>query len=119
MKKLLFICLITFGAAAAVNAQDTTSTQRDNASRSQTQDQGRDSYTDKDAISPSELPANIREQLQGQDYSSWTVSKAFRKMKNGQTVYAVELTNTSGDKKKVKFDASGNVMKEKEKKDNQ
>lgn len=112
MKKLLFICLITFGAAAAVNAQDTTSTQRDNTYRTQ------DAYTDKDAISPSELPANIREQLQGQDYASWTVSKAFRKMKNGQTVYAVELTNGT-DKKKVKFDANGNVMKEKEKKDNQ
>lgn len=111
MKKLLFICLITFGAAAAVNAQDTTSTQRDNAVRTQ------DAYTDKDAIAPTELPANIREQLQGQDYSSWTVSKAFRKMKNGQTVYAVELTNTAGDKKKVKFDANGNVMKEKEKKE--
>lgn len=113
MKKLLFICLITFGAAAAVNAQDTTSTQRDNAVRTQ----DRDSYTDKDAIAPTELPANIREQLQGQDYSSWTVAKAFRKMKNGQTVYAVELTNTAGDKKKVKFDANGNVMKEKEKKE--
>lgn len=108
MKKLLFICLITLSAAAAVNAQDTTSTQRDNTSR--------ESYTDKDAISPSELPANIREQLQGQDYASWTVSKAFRKMKNGQTVYAVELTNGT-DKKKVKFDANGNVMKEKEKKE--
>lgn len=110
MKKLLFAICFLFGAAAVVNAQDTTA-----QDRSQTQ-QYRDQEDDKDrqAISVADLPSSIRDQLQGQDYTGWTVSNAYRKEKDGQTMYMVEL-KSGNETKKVKFDAQGNKLKEKDK----
>ena len=65
------------------------------------------------AITASELPAPIQTALQGQDYSGWTVASATKKEKEGKTVYAVELKN-GAETKSVKFDAEGNMLKEKE-----
>jgi uncharacterized membrane protein YkoI len=113
MKKLLFAICFLFGTAAVVNAQDTTATQ----DRSQTQySQDQDDDKDRQAISVADLPSTVRDQLQGQDYTGWTVSNAFRKEKDGQTMYMVELKN-GNEMKKVKFDAQGNKLKEKDKKD--
>lgn len=67
-------------------------------------------------ISVAELPAAVSTQLQSSDYTGWTVTKAHKKMKDGQTVYAVEMSQGS-ETKKVKFDEQGNVLKEKDKKD--
>ncbi|HEY9045377.1 MAG TPA: hypothetical protein VIN08_05755 [Ohtaekwangia sp.] len=122
MKTIVFACFMIFGAAAVLNAQDTTSMTRDKYRQDAAKDQdhkSQDNYTDKDVIAASELPANIRQQLQSGDYSAYTVSKAYRKTKDGQTLYAVELSR-GNEKKKVKFDAQGNILKEKTKgKDNQ
>ena len=113
MKKLILACMISFGAAAALQAQDTTSTQND---RYQTPAQGgQDSYTDKDVIAEGDLPSQIQASLQSDEYKDWTVSKVYRKTKDGQPMYAVELQNGS-ETKKVKFDAQGKVVKEKGKK---
>ncbi|HEY9006030.1 hypothetical protein [Ohtaekwangia sp.] len=115
MKRLLFVCFMIFGTAAVLNAQDTTSTSRDRHRQDASKDQDhRDNYTDKDVITAGELPANIREQLQTGEYSGYTVSKAYRKTKDGKPLYAVELTR-GNEKKKVKFDAQGNIVKEKTK----
>lgn len=112
MKKVLFAICFLFGAAAAVNAQDTTS-----QDKSQTQQyRNQDDDKDRQAISVAELPSSVRDQLQGQDYTGWTVANAFKKEKDGQTLYIVELKN-GNETKKVKFDALGNKMKEKDKKD--
>jgi hypothetical protein len=112
MKKTLLAFCFSFVAVTAMYAQDTTATENDQSTM--TQDQERDDYADKDVIAASELPAMVREQLQSQDYRGWTVNKAWRKMKDGQTMYAVELTS-GDDKKKIKFDAQGNILKEKHK----
>ncbi len=121
MKKLLFAFTLMLATTAFVFAQDTTSTQRsrdrqktDRASDQQSSAEW--NMTDKDVIAASELPQNIRQQLEGSDYSGWTVQNAYRKQKNNQTFYAVELSNGS-QTKKVKFDAQGNVVKEKNKRD--
>ena len=98
--------------AAATQSQ---SGMTQDASSDQTQGEEGE-YTEKEAISTTELPSIVRDQLQGNDYSGWTVGQAFRKEKDGQTFYAVELSNGS-DKKMVKFDAQGNKVKEKDKKD--
>jgi hypothetical protein len=63
-------------------------------------------------IAASELPAAVRTSLEGQDYSGWTVSNSYKKEKDGQTFYVVELKN-GAETKKVKFDAEGNKMKDK------
>jgi hypothetical protein len=117
MKKLLFALCLLFGAAVAVNAQDSTSTQDQSSDQYRTDEMNQDQDDkDKKEIAVSELPPAVSAQLQSQDYSGWTISKAFKKEKDGETIYAVELKN--GDEmKKVKFDAQGNVLKEKEKKD--
>jgi hypothetical protein len=108
-----------FGVAVAANAQDSTATQDQTQTDQYRQDdmnQDQDDDKDKKEISVSQLPPAVSAQLQTQDYSGWTVSKAWKKEKDGETKYAVELKN--GDEiKKVKFDAQGNVLKEKEKKD--
>ena len=134
MKKLLFAFCLMFGAAVAVNAQetqDTTSTQSDqynqqsedatseDATQDQDQDQDKMHQEDKDKdmqeISSSELPAAVQASLQGQDYSGWTTGQAYKKEKDGQTFYAVELTR-GNETKKVKFDAQGNkIEKDKDK----
>ena len=114
MKKLMFAICFLFGTAVVVNAQDSTATPppQDQSTQYQ-QDQDKNGKE----IAATELPALIQDQLRTQDYAGWTVSKAWTKEKDGQTMYAVELKN--GDQvKKVKFDAQGNVLKEKEKKDN-
>jgi hypothetical protein len=117
MKKVLFAFALLFGAAAAVNAQDTTQVQ-DQEQSTQYNDQDQERDKDMTPIATSELPAAVRTSLESQDYSGWTVSNAFKKDKDGQTVYAVELKN-GAETKKVKFDAQGNKLKEKDKKDDQ
>jgi hypothetical protein len=108
MKKLMLAFCLMIAATATMYAQDTTATDR-----TETQYQDQD-YTDKDVIASSELPATIREQLQSQDYRGYTIDKAWRKTKDGETMYAV-LLRSGNDKKKVKFDSQGNVLKEKDK----
>ena len=117
MKKLLFAIAFMTAGSAAVLAQDSTSIAPQTppstevappAADDQSQDQ------DKQTIATSELPANIQTALQGQDYSGWTVANAFKKEKDGKTFYIVELTKDS-EKKSVKFDADGNIMKDEEK----
>ena len=117
MKKVMFGFCLLLGSAVATYAQDTTSTASNQYASTPQQDkdkQQKDDYTDKEVIATSDLPQRVREQIQGQDYSGWTVSKAYRKTKDGKTLYAVELVQGS-DKKIVKFDADGNKLKEKNK----
>jgi hypothetical protein len=114
MKKLFVAFCFMFGAVVAVNAQDTTSTQPSEPSAAYSTQQG-DEWGDKEVIAIGDLPSAISTQLQGSSYSGWTASKAWKKEKEGKTFYAVELKKGS-EMKKVKFDAQGNVVKEKEKK---
>jgi hypothetical protein len=118
MKKLLAAFCLVCGAAVAVNAQETTDNTTDQARnevRNQNpSDQDRDDYTDKERISATDLPAGISQQLQGQDYSGWSMGEVYRKEKDGQTFYVVEMTQ-GNETKMVKFDAQGNKIKEKDK----
>ena len=117
MKKVMFGFCLLLGSAVATYAQDSTSTASNQYASTPQQDkdkQQKDEYSDKEVIATSDLPQRVREQIQGQDYSGWTVSKAYRKTKDGKTLYAVELVQGS-DKKMVKFDADGNKLKEKNK----
>ena len=113
MKKLLFaIAFVTAGSVAAL-AQDSASVASPAPAQPSTEIQSQDQDQDKQAIATSELPASIQASLQGNDYSGWTVANAHKKEKDGKTMYSVELTKGS-ETKKVKFDADGNVVKEKE-----
>jgi hypothetical protein len=107
MKKLLFVFSMIIASAVAANAQDSTATQGAGSTMEK-------EYSDKESIAVTELPSIIQDQLKSQDYSSWTVSNAYRKEKEGKTVYAVEMTSGS-ETKVVKFDAQGNKLKEKDK----
>jgi hypothetical protein len=108
MKKLLFASAFALLGSVAVMAQDSAAVSPQTApATEQSGDQGQ-------AITASELPAPIQTALQGQDYSGWTVASATKKEKEGKTIYAVELKN-GAETKKVKFDAEGNMLKEKDK----
>ena len=120
MKKLLFAIAFMTAGSVAVLAQEAQPQPQEpqtppsteiappsSDDQSQDQDKGQ-------AIATSELPANIQASLQGADYSGWTVANAFKKEKDGKAFYIVELTKDS-EKKTIKFDADGNVMKDEEK----
>ena len=119
MKKLLFAIAFMTAGSVAVLAQEaqpqepqtppSTEIQPAPAPEDQSQDQDKGQ-----AIATSELPANIQASLQGQDYSGWTVANAFKHEKDGKAIYLVELTKDQ-EKKSIKFDADGNVMKDEEK----
>ncbi|HYF67630.1 MAG TPA: hypothetical protein VD884_05820 [Ohtaekwangia sp.] len=113
MKKLLFALCFMFGAAVAVQAQDTTSTQYQNDAMTQDQSEDRDKG-DKQSIAISELPATVTSSLETSDYSGWQINNAYKKEKGGETFYAVELKQ-GNETKMVKFDAQGNKVKEKDK----
>ena len=119
MKKLLFAIAFMTAGSVAVLAQEAQPQEPQTPPSSEIQpapapeDQSQDQDKGQ-AIATSELPANIQASLQGQDYTGWTVANAFKKEKDGKTFYMVELTKDS-EKKTVKFDADGNIMKEEEK----
>lgn len=114
MKKVIFAMCFMMGAAVAANAQVTpTPTERGTQTESHQYQRDKD-YTDKERIEASELPANITSSLEGQDYSGWNVGNAFKKEKDGETFYAVEV-NKGSETKMIKFDAQGNKVKEKDK----
>jgi uncharacterized membrane protein YkoI len=102
MKKLL-LSLILCSAALFAFAQEPAATPA--------QDQ---KSTEMQPVAASELPAAITASLQGQDYSGWTVSNAYKKEKDGKMIYKVELKN-GAETKTVKFDADGNMLKGKDK----
>jgi uncharacterized membrane protein YkoI len=103
MKKLL-IALIMCTATVAVLAQDPSS--------SATPAQEQSTSDELQPIATSDLPAAITASLESPDYSGWTVSNAYKKEKDGKTIYKVEMKN--GDETKtVKFDADGNKLKSK------
>jgi uncharacterized cupredoxin-like copper-binding protein len=108
MKKLLFGLALMLASVVAVNAQDSTAVNQGAGSSTEEQ------LTEKEMIAVTELPAMITQQLQGQDYTGWAVSNAYKKEKEGKTFYAVELKNGE-EKKIVKFDDQGNKIKEKTK----
>ena len=104
MKKLLF-ALIMCTASVAAFAQDPASTATPQDDKTKTEMQ---------PVATADLPAPVTAALQGNDYSGWTVSNAFKKEKDGKTIYKVELTKGS-ETKTVKLDADGNMMKGKDK----
>lgn len=106
MKRLLF-ALIACAASVAAFAQDPAST----ATPAPAQDQ---STNEMQPVAASDLPAAITASLESQDYSGWAVSNAYKKEKDGKTIYKVELMK-GGETKTVKFDAEGNKMKGKDK----
>ena len=104
MKKLL-LSLVLCSAALFAFAQEPAATP------APAQDQ---KSTEMEAIAASDLPAAITASLQGQDYTGWTVDKAYKKEKDGKMIYKVELKN-GAETKTVKFDADGNMLKGKDK----
>jgi hypothetical protein len=103
MKKLLLGILLVSGCTLSVLAQDAA-----------TPAPAAQPTEEMQPIAASELPAAVRTSLEGQDYSGWTVANSYKKEKDGQTFYVVELKN-GAETKKVKFDAQGNKMDKKSK----
>jgi hypothetical protein len=113
MKKLLFAFTLILGSAMTVWAQDSTATQGAGSSQSSEAMSQDEKDVNKVSITVNELPSIVRDQLQSQDYSGWTVGNVYRKEKEGKTFYAVEMKNAD-QTKMVKFDAQGNKIKEKD-----
>ncbi len=107
MKKLFLALCLCASAAAAFAQESPTEAQKPAA-------EYKDNAKDMQAVALTELPPAVTASLQSQDYAGWTVGKAFKKEKDGKTIYKVELTNGS-ETKVVKLDADGNKLKDKDK----
>lgn len=68
--------------------------------------------SEKQLISTTDLPSSITEQIASDDYSGWSIERSYRKEKDGEKYYVVELAK-DGENKVVKFDEEGNKVKEK------
>lgn len=104
MKKLLF-ALIMSSAAVTAFAQDASSS---------AQQPAQETSNEMQPVAASDLPAAVTTTLQGQDYTGWTISNAYKKEKDGKVIYKVELKN-GAETKTVKLDADGNKLKGKDK----
>jgi hypothetical protein len=76
MKKLMFAFFLLLGGAVAVNAQDSTSTQRNQ--QYPTQGQASMDDQDREKINSRDLPDAVKRSLEGQEYRGWLVNAAYK-----------------------------------------
>jgi hypothetical protein len=76
MKKLMFAFFILLGGVVAVNAQDSTSTQKNQ--QYPTQGQASMDDQDREKINSRDLPDAVKRSLEGQEYRGWLVNAAYK-----------------------------------------
>src|SRR5882757_2367981 len=133
MKKIMLIAAAVLFIGAAASAQDPTMDTTKNPGRStqenpkKSSEQIKQDKTTHDAnkpaedrmdaesrhqgqtlVRPSEIPAALRQSLQGSDYSGWESGRVYR-TKNGE--YLVEIKK-NGMTRSHRFDANGQPIKE-------
>ncbi len=75
MKKLMFAFCFIFGGLVAVNAQDTTSTQRQTQQYPTTTSQD---DQDRERINSRDLPDPVKRSLEATEYRGWLVNAAYK-----------------------------------------
>jgi hypothetical protein len=126
MKKLTLIFAVAlFVTVTAANAQnpttDTSRTQRQSTQKnskssdqmSKDRDQGSNRHNEGTLVRSSDVPASLRQTLQGSEYNGWENGQVY-KTKNG---YSVEIRK-NGMVKTHRFDANGQPIKDNKDKDN-
>nr|WP_295925155.1 hypothetical protein [uncultured Dyadobacter sp.] len=109
MKKLivsaLALTLISFASVQAQTANQTTAT---HAEHQQAADKaGKADKEDKVAVKPEDLPEAIKKTIKGEEFSGWTVKKAFLVTESDKTQY-YELQVANGkENARVKLDKDG------------
>ena len=104
MKKLI-IAAIAITTSVFANAQAET-TQAQPAKEITTDNNAK---TDRVKIKLEELPAAVRKVLTDSAYQGWTAKTAYI-VKDAKPYYEVELANTTGELKTVKFNDDGTVI---------
>jgi Ni/Co efflux regulator RcnB len=125
MKKLtLIFALALFVAVTAANAQsDTSRTQRQSTQKNKSSDQmtkdkssqgtqgsqnqGSNQNNDRTLVRSSDVPASLRQSLQGSDYNGWENGQVYKTKKG----YTVEIRK-NGMVKTHYFDANGQPIKD-------
>ena len=134
MKKLLVAFCVMVGGLVAVNAQDTTSTDKQQQQYPTQGAQGDDQQRER--INSSDLPDAIKRSLEGTEYRGWLINSAYKTKgmdihtpqdpqyptdttglvkpeieAMGAEVFVVELKN-GAQTKTVRFDKDGNQLDE-------
>lgn len=78
MKKIMFALTCMFGGVVVLSAQDTTSYQYRTEPQTQYPGQSMTQQQDRERISATELPEEVKRQLEGQEFRGWLISGAFR-----------------------------------------
>ena len=109
MKKLIVsafaMALISFASVQA-NAQTTEAAQTETKQETTTKTTTT-SKEDKVAVKPENLPDGIKKTIKGEDFSGWTVKKAFL-VKEGETEYYELQVAKGSESARVKLDKNGN-----------
>lgn len=111
MKKLAISALaLTLISFASVQAQTTEKSESHATHQQATTQQAttqKDSKEEKVAVKPEDLPEGIKKTIQGDEFSGWTVKKAFLVTEDGNKQY-YELQVAKGkENARVKLDKDG------------
>lgn len=136
MKKLVLAFCMVVGALVAVNAQDTTSTEKQPQPQYPTQGAQGDDQDDRERINSRDLPDAVKRSLEGTEYRGWLVNSTYKTkgMENegeqtqedaenptdstavkpetealGTEIFVVELKN-GAQTKTVRFDKEGKKL---------
>lgn len=110
MKKLvvsaLALTLISFASAQAQTANQTTA---DHSAHKEatTQSATKSAKEDKVAVKPEDLPEGIKKTIKSDEFSGWTVKKAFLVTESDKKQYYELQVNNGNQEARVKLDKDG------------
>ena len=78
MKKLVLAFCMMVGGFVAVNAQDTTSTDKQEQSQYPTQGAQSTEQDDRERINSRDLPDAVKRSLEGTEYRGWLINSAYK-----------------------------------------
>ncbi|RED99841.1 hypothetical protein [Marinoscillum furvescens] len=72
-------------------------------------EQGIEQQSTKAEIDKNKLPAKVSRAIANSDYAQWEIHKAYRVIKDGETMYEVQFKNDQGQVEKQTFDKEGDT----------
>ena len=105
MKKLVVSALaLTLISFASVQAQTTEKSESHATHQATTQKDGKE---EKVAVKPEDLPEGIKKTIKGEEFSGWTVKKAYLVTEEGNKQYYELQVAKGNESARVKLDKDG------------
>ena len=109
MKKLIVsafaLTLISFASVEAQTAQKDAAQQQEATTPTETKKSAKE---DKVAVKPEDLPEGVKKTIKSDDFTGWTVKKAFLVTEGDNKQYYELQVAKGGESARVKLDKNGN-----------